>query len=731
MNMKKSWAIVPTTVWLLSLGTPFAVEAETDGEKSSSQTFTPTVGQTNRENQAIQPQADEVVYKTIDEWIPKNQRLATRVAEELNIGFSQKISQEKLYSLKGLYMDVTDMNGQYSLEGIEVLKGLTSFTILGGAVDYSPLAELTNLTALNFNLCDIPHLDFAKNLKKLWRLEAHSAGITDIEGIRNLPNLGILYLSGNSGIQDLSPLGTLNNLYDVELGGLPLKDLSLLEDKTGIRYLDIGGTQITDLTGIEKLTKLEELRLSQTSIRDFSPLKDLKLTFLSLLSMGLDSETDFSPLFAIETLETLGLSDNNISTPPSFKALANLKSISLSRNNITDASFVNDLPLNATVNLQQNQILDLSVIQDYEKRTDLRLQNQRVVLPARYVRGDDAFTVNNLLIQPDGTPFDIQLGGSTAQIDVGGLNETKTKLQIQNLEKYAKQVVYNDASSNYGDYVGYGLRVGKFNGSVVIPIQFAEDQVVQLDLDGGTSHSKKELLVFPGKLIPEPEQPIKPGYIFTGWSQVGEEETSNWDFQKQVMPNAPLKLKATWQMVSYRLTYDANTSEAVEGLPADQVFTVEELAVVSAVTPTREGYTFTGWNTKADGTGTEILPETNWTTLMDTTLYAQWKADTIIVDPFPDPDPKPQPVPDPQPVPQPEPTPIPQTSPIDPERGKEAWVSTDKGSQLHSGGKEKEGMSSPSNNLDTLPQTGGTPIRVFAGILGLTLLGYGLRKILK
>ena len=46
--------------------------------------------------------------------------------------------------------------------------------------------------------------------------------------------------------------------------------------------------------------------------------------------------------------------------------------------------------------------------------------------------------------------------------------------------------------------------------------------------------------------------------------------------------------------------------------------------ILSSNTFTREGYTFTGWNTKADGTGTAYADKTNITTNKNVTLYAQW-----------------------------------------------------------------------------------------------------------
>ena len=66
---------------------------------------------------------------------------------------------------------------------------------------------------------------------------------------------------------------------------------------------------------------------------------------------------------------------------------------------------------------------------------------------------------------------------------------------------------------------------------------------------------------------------------------------------------------------------------------------------------TRAGYTFAGWNTKADGTGTAYQPgDIFMMDHADVVLYAQWKENPV---PTPDPTPDPTPTPDPDPTPDP------------------------------------------------------------------------------
>ena len=69
------------------------------------------------------------------------------------------------------------------------------------------------------------------------------------------------------------------------------------------------------------------------------------------------------------------------------------------------------------------------------------------------------------------------------------------------------------------------------------------------------------------------------------------------------------------------VTFDANGGTgAMDALPV----TVGETATPPANAFTRDGYAFTGWNTKADGTGTAYADLAEVEVTEDLTLYAQW-----------------------------------------------------------------------------------------------------------
>ena len=72
-----------------------------------------------------------------------------------------------------------------------------------------------------------------------------------------------------------------------------------------------------------------------------------------------------------------------------------------------------------------------------------------------------------------------------------------------------------------------------------------------------------------------------------------------------------------------RVRFDANGGE---GTMAAQTFEAGVSQAITANTFTRSGYTFTGWNTNADGSGSSYTDKQSITISQDITLYAQWES---------------------------------------------------------------------------------------------------------
>lgn len=98
---------------------------------------------------------------------------------------------------------------------------------------------------------------------------------------------------------------------------------------------------------------------------------------------------------------------------------------------------------------------------------------------------------------------------------------------------------------------------------------------------------------------------------------------------KGIMQMGNFTLNAQWTPWKHTVRYDANAKNdtSVKGIPASQSKTANVDITLSSDIPTRNGYTFLGWNTQADGNGTAYAAGATYTHDQDggtVTLYAQW-----------------------------------------------------------------------------------------------------------
>jgi uncharacterized repeat protein (TIGR02543 family) len=87
-------------------------------------------------------------------------------------------------------------------------------------------------------------------------------------------------------------------------------------------------------------------------------------------------------------------------------------------------------------------------------------------------------------------------------------------------------------------------------------------------------------------------------------------------------------LYAKWLPVpTYTVVYDGNTNTSGDA-PTDSSSPYTDGSIVTVLgnsgTLARTGYTFDGWNTAADGSGTSYAPTSTFSVNSNTTLYAQW-----------------------------------------------------------------------------------------------------------
>ncbi len=120
------------------------------------------------------------------------------------------------------------------------------------------------------------------------------------------------------------------------------------------------------------------------------------------------------------------------------------------------------------------------------------------------------------------------------------------------------------------------------------------------------------------------------GFTFAGWNTLANGTGTNYSNGATISVTAPITLYAQWNST---VTYDANGATGGT-VPNTQTITgasgTTNLASNSG-SLVRTNFTFAGWNTRADGTGTTYSVGASYTTTGNITLYARWQA-TITFD---------------------------------------------------------------------------------------------------
>jgi len=123
-----------------------------------------------------------------------------------------------------------------------------------------------------------------------------------------------------------------------------------------------------------------------------------------------------------------------------------------------------------------------------------------------------------------------------------------------------------------------------------------------------------------------PNPPTRTGYVFAGWNT--EADGSGEPFTEASPVEDDITVYAQWELLSpnaFVVAFDRNNAApgGTDAYPVNKTVTPPVTTITSLpVEPTQPGHSFTGWNTKADGSGTAFTDATTVTT--NITVYAQW-----------------------------------------------------------------------------------------------------------
>ena len=129
--------------------------------------------------------------------------------------------------------------------------------------------------------------------------------------------------------------------------------------------------------------------------------------------------------------------------------------------------------------------------------------------------------------------------------------------------------------------------------------------------------------------------PTRNGYTFLGWNTKADGKGTAYAsgaIYKNDQNGGTVTLYAQWTPWKHVLHYNKNvptssTSQTVSNMPVDQTKTFGQFMTISNLVPTRKGYTFAGWYTQSNGTGTKYDPGSNYAADQNggtVNLYAKW-----------------------------------------------------------------------------------------------------------
>lgn len=543
------------------------------------------------------------------------------------------------------------------------LANAVAFQVAGGninAILTQPMVDL--LTTLNINAQGVSDLTGIDALTALTELSAGNNQITSIPAnIGGLTNLTSIYLQNNQLTSVPDTIGNLTNLVDLYLNG---NQISTIPDSIGdldnLRGLHLDSNQLVSLPeNIWNLDNITNLSFSGNQINEISASIG-NLTTLEYLFAQYNNITSLpSSIGSLTSLKDLIIYGNQLtSLPDSIGNLTALESLSAGYNQLTSLpDSIGNLTSLAYLALSSNQLTSLpESIGNLTALAYLELDdNQLASLPESFgnlTLMRQLYLSNNQLTKlPDGfgnltLVNELYLYGNQLTSLPESVTNMKTVLELE--------VSYNLLPTDYRErlvalgwlpiLMGYEqdkLELGSVT-PIIIKNQADIDNIDYLSfltlLSGYTVFSSHNFIL--ENYVDENNQPvnmddyIKNGIVQKTGSVYAQVRATGTGLFPNNSDNAITdgQIQLNFEATLYDLSFDLNG--ALGTVPTTQSL-VEGETGTTITNPIRDGYTFKGWNTEADGSGTAWELETTPMQANNVTLYAQWEENTKPVPPVP------------------------------------------------------------------------------------------------
>lgn len=202
-------------------------------------------------------------------------------------------------------------------------------------------------------------------------------------------------------------------------------------------------------------------------------------------------------------------------------------------------------------------------------------------------------------------------------------------------------VEWNTRADGTGDHYGKGSNgVAKWTmlpaGNDLYAIWQANPANIQYRDDWGATGSTPDTTGVTGQDVTIARNGFtRPGYTFSGWARDRRTNPSLQPGGRYTLTPGTTTLWAQWKADPAHLIYNSNSGSTSQTRRTDGV--VDQTLTVIANPFTRPGYTFTGWNTQADGRGRAYTAGDGFRLVADpksnpvntSVLYAQWRINRV------------------------------------------------------------------------------------------------------
>ncbi|CAM2363424.1 InlB B-repeat-containing protein [Listeria seeligeri] len=351
-----------------------------------------------------------------------------------------------------------------------------------------PDDDLANAIANNLNV-SVDTIVTQQILADISTFSMQSHEVSNLEGLEYLTGANSIDLYGGKNITDLSPLSGLNNLTNLDIAFNNVTDLSPIANLNNLYSFSATGNSINDISPLANMTTLRYLSLNSQTITN------PELNYTSLISIPNNIINLNGTIIAPSTI-----SDNGVYEEPNVEwdLPAYLPAVSYKFSKYVSVANA-EATFSGTVNQPLKEVLDYTVDFDVDG----------------VVSDTESITEGNLITAP--------------------AEPTKTGYTFLGWYDAAE-------GGNKWDFSSDKMPAS----DITLYAQFSLNSYdVNFDVDGTTSSETVDY----NELIQEPQNPIKPGYTFTGWYDA-KEGGNKWNFETDKMPANDVTLYARFSLIS-------------------------------------------------------------------------------------------------------------------------------------------------------------------------------------